>query len=126
MASLSNWRTTSKGTRSPFFMISLISLPLSVPACTSSRRRSPDEMCVKSYFFTIFMHWVPLPDPGPPKTNTTGTSTLSGSFMSSLLLTWWFRGGNNTPSERGKKGTQQRQVEQCRISSGPDSRRSTE
>lgn len=56
----------TKGTNSPFCMISTRFLPLGVPAWTSALSRSPVERCVKPYFSTIRSHCVPFPEPGPP------------------------------------------------------------
>ena len=63
--------------------------PRSEPEATSSLRRSPEERWVKPYLSkdwcltsvsfvlcshlaTILSHWVPLPQPGPPSTQTMG------------------------------------------------------
>lgn len=42
--------------------------PVSVPAFTSARSKSPADRCVSLYLATILEHCVPLPLPGPPKT----------------------------------------------------------
>lgn len=54
------------GTNFPSFIIAVSSWPLSDPLATSSRKRSPVEMWVNPYFWTILSHWVPFPHPGPP------------------------------------------------------------
>lgn len=65
--------TSSFGTKSPRFIISANCLPLSVPAVTSARNKSPVLKWLNLYFSTIFSHWVPLPLPGPPKIQMIGT-----------------------------------------------------
>jgi hypothetical protein len=47
-------------------MIALSSFPRGDPDATSSRNKSPEDRCVKPYFWTMRSHWVPLPQPGPP------------------------------------------------------------
>lgn len=55
------------GTSSPFSIISTKFFPLGDPDLTSALRRSPVDRWVKPYFWTIFSHCVPFPEPGPPK-----------------------------------------------------------
>jgi hypothetical protein len=69
-SSCSNWTRyqliLTKGTSSPFSIISVSSFPRSDPDATSALSRSPVDRWVKPYFCTILSHWVPLPLPGPP------------------------------------------------------------
>lgn len=59
------WLRT-RGTSSPRSMTAVSCWPRAEPDWTSSRSRSPDDRWVKPYLATIFSHWVPLPEPGPP------------------------------------------------------------
>merc|ERR1719158_2133036 len=79
------------GTRSPLVMISVSCFPLSDPLWTSALRRSPLDKWVYPYLATILSHCVPLPDPGPPRTQITGSlasfsGVLSIFFGSKAIL----------------------------------------
>jgi len=87
----SNEQVIATGTMVPFVMWFSIKSPNSDPGLLrSSRSKSPAinpthqfsisfiqkthipaERCTNPNFSTIFEHWVPFPDPGAPKTNTT-------------------------------------------------------
>mmetsp|Transcript_10846 Transcript_10846/g.50006 ORF Transcript_10846/g.50006 Transcript_10846/m.50006 type:complete len:224 (-) Transcript_10846:194-865(-) len=68
----SNRRTvTTDGTICPFLIISATMLPSSLPLFMCARRRSPAERWTKPKSLTMLEHCVPLPAPGPPRTNTT-------------------------------------------------------
>mmetsp|Transcript_24919 Transcript_24919/g.78899 ORF Transcript_24919/g.78899 Transcript_24919/m.78899 type:complete len:231 (-) Transcript_24919:850-1542(-) len=89
MAPLSSPTVTSLGTICPCFIISATALPSAVPLLTCARRRSPAERCVYPKSRTMLAHWVPLPEPGPPRTNTTrglagGAGGSSEHFTMSL------------------------------------------
>mmetsp|Transcript_8209 Transcript_8209/g.23571 ORF Transcript_8209/g.23571 Transcript_8209/m.23571 type:complete len:357 (+) Transcript_8209:1677-2747(+) len=76
---------TPTGTSFPSFIRSAHIFPVSEPLATSARRRSPAERCLKPKSSTICSHCVPLPDPGPPSTNT---MVLSGELtLVSVALT---------------------------------------
>ena len=51
----------------------------------SARNKSPALKWIKPYCFTNKSHWVPLPDPGPPRTKITDTwsGEYSGCFSGS-------------------------------------------
>lgn len=84
-------KTSSFGTRSPRFMISDSSFPLSVPAPTSALNKSPVLKWLKPNFSTILAHCVPFPLPGPPKIHMIGTLSLLACNLSrnenNVLLT---------------------------------------
>ena len=86
MASAMRSKTTKRGTKSPFSMTALSCLPISEPDLTSSRRRSPEDKWVNPYLATILSHWVPLPHPGPPKTQMTGRPALVKGVLSMFFL----------------------------------------
>mmetsp|Transcript_24927 Transcript_24927/g.78928 ORF Transcript_24927/g.78928 Transcript_24927/m.78928 type:complete len:221 (-) Transcript_24927:217-879(-) len=69
MAVLRRPMVTSMGTSLPSFIRVAHMVPISEPEATSSRRRSPAERCLWPYLATMRSHWVPLPEPGPPRTN---------------------------------------------------------
>src|SRR5215213_5616702 len=62
--------TSSSGTRSPWSMYSLATVPSSVPLATSSRSRSPVAILARSKCSAIRVAWVPLPAPGGPISST--------------------------------------------------------
>ena len=61
----------SPGTSAPAFIMLLIISPFSEPLATSSLSKSPADKCMKPKLATSFAHYVPLPEPGPPRTNKT-------------------------------------------------------
>jgi len=62
------WRMISSGTSRPASMIPRMALPRSVPALSSSRSRSPVDICGMRSFSPRRLACVPLPDPcGPIK-----------------------------------------------------------
>lgn len=73
IAAAKSSRTTSLLTRPPFFMISESSVPFAEPDWTSALNKSPVDKWAKLYFLTMRSHWVPFPQPGPPKTQMMGT-----------------------------------------------------
>lgn len=96
-------KTSWFGTRSPRFIISANSLPLSVPDATSARNKSPVLKWLKPYFSTILAHCVPFPLPGPPKIQIIGAFSLlfacnwqenswaNNLFNVDLSLFWYYR-----------------------------------
>mmetsp|Transcript_47718 Transcript_47718/g.139075 ORF Transcript_47718/g.139075 Transcript_47718/m.139075 type:complete len:241 (+) Transcript_47718:3955-4677(+) len=72
MACSINTTVISAGTSFPPLMQSSMSWPYWEPSRDrSSRRRSPALRCTYPYVRDMREHWVPLPAPGPPSTNTT-------------------------------------------------------
>jgi len=71
IAALISRQGISPGTSAPAFIILLIISPFSEPLATSSLNKSPAERCMKPKLATSFAHYVPLPEPGPPRTNKT-------------------------------------------------------
>src|SRR5207248_10152267 len=59
--------TISSGTSPPEAMMSLAFSPTGVPAATAARSISPVESCTMPWRWTSRCAWVPLPDPGGPR-----------------------------------------------------------
>ena len=85
MADRINSNTVSVVTNWPAFMAASRAFPFSDPDATSALRRSPEDRWVKLNSATIFSHWVPLPDPGPPATQ----QCLSIKTFEELIETWF-------------------------------------
>ena len=70
MAFLSAPSTMGVFTSPPASMTALSSTPSWDPLATSARSRSPVLKCLYPNSLEMRSHWVPLPLPGPPRTNT--------------------------------------------------------
>jgi hypothetical protein len=79
MAFLSKSIVTCAGTILPSLIISLMVTPSAEPLATSSRSKSPAEKCAYPKWRVSRSHCVPLPEPGPPSTNTTSFALSGGS-----------------------------------------------
>ena len=62
--------TMSSDTNLPASMAFSAWTPSGVPASTAARNKSPVEMCAIANFSVIRWAWVPLPDPGAPRSTT--------------------------------------------------------
>lgn len=84
----------------------------------SARRRSPADRCVQFGWLDVRSeHWVPLPAPGPPRTNTTWNTGVDDardddSFMFDIFfrLLWV-----NNAAEVANKKTEKGQTARFRV-----------
>jgi len=80
------------GTIWPLDILSLIRVARGELDFRSARRRSPAERCVQFGWFAVKSeHWIPLPAPGPPRTNTTWNTGGGTTDDDSFTLDIFFR-----------------------------------
>lgn len=70
-------------------------IPIAVLFSVSFRSKSPEDMWEKPYFLEIFLHWTPLPHPGPPRTQMMGTLMFRGLALQLNIATEMGRNDGN-------------------------------